>query len=539
MAAMMLAPALWAIGPAVYPQTSFLAMTPDNLYAVSEIDNSLMFFDLESGEDPRAFNSDETGTTSYVTGNGNCAGNGVITGYRGAKLGSSAYVYGAGGILNGRWFSLPGGVSSTDTGNANGVTSDGKRICGNASTGALVDYDANDTWVVPCYWDFDGKTFSKLQRLPNPTKDYAGMNPQYITGTAISDDGHTIVGQLVSGLGWIVEVIVYQQDENGTWTAYSPFEELINPKKTEIPPYPGDGPMIPSQETYMTEAQLAAYNAAYTAYREGKTTVAPKYETYMSADSIAKYEAAMVPVREFEQRFMEWARIDSAIIAESTSFVYNQIALSPNGRYLACTGQKTVQLPGEANAQRIYVPFLYDLKEKKTIISEGPEILVSSVSDNGDILGSMNLGDVDCGYYLPAGETTWIPLHEYLISINPDIEQWIEENWHHTVWTEFYDEDGEIDGRYDDMYISGRPIASRDFTHLVSAAYAFWTGAPESYANNYVSYVVPLNPANEDSIKNIQAVSTPESDAVFDLQGRRVLNPDHGIYISNGKKIRL
>jgi hypothetical protein len=58
-------------------------------------------------------------------------------------------------------------------------------------------------------------------------------------------------------------------------------------------------------------------------------------------------------------------------------------------------------------------------------------------------------------------------------------------------------------------------------------------------------YVYEYNQLNaifapvEDSIKTVTADTTDEAPIYYNLQGVRVANPTHGIFISKGKKIKL
>lgn len=531
--------AMSAQDPIIIPHSVIIGMTPDNVNAISDITGDIMFFDLESGEDPRIFTQSADATVRYATGNGNFAGNGTIGVYRGVSLGTSIYIYGASGIVNGRWISLPGGRNDADMGSANGVTVDGSRICGNAATGVEFGPDTEGTMVVPCYWDRKGNTVSSLQRLPYPAQDYAGFAPMYATAVAISDDGRTIVGQQVSSNGRLRTMVVYRQDDEGNWTYEIPFSNLINPNNIELPPYPGEGPEVPSQETFMTQAQIDKFNEAFENYQSSTNPNArpPRYEQFMSPDSIARYNAALEPYNEWVTLYNAWQDRDMQILDESTSFEFNLVDISPNGRYMA-TSAKTSKFDANMVETAVYTPVLYDLQQRKVILDSGADMVVASVGDNGDMVGYRTMGDIDFTYYLPFGQTEWIPIHEYIVSRRPDLKEWIDTNWKHDVWVETIDEDGEIDGHYEEMYISGRMQATRDFSRVFGTAYAFWAGAPAEIANDYVSYIVPLVNDDEGSIGEISAESPAAvSGTCYDLQGRRVVNPGRGLYISAGKKI--
>lgn len=64
---------------------------------------------------------------------------------------------------------------------------------------------------------------------------------------------------------------------------------------------------------------------------------------------------------------------------------------------------------------------------------------------------------------------------------------------------------------------------------------------PESIARGAKSFIVDFDGAREATeaagISTVAPNAKPNADVIYDLQGRRVVNPTHGIYIINGKKV--
>lgn len=64
---------------------------------------------------------------------------------------------------------------------------------------------------------------------------------------------------------------------------------------------------------------------------------------------------------------------------------------------------------------------------------------------------------------------------------------------------------------------------------------------PESIARGAKSFIVDFDGATEATevagISTVAPNAKPNADVIYDLQGRRVVNPTHGIYIINGKKV--
>ena len=63
----------------------------------------------------------------------------------------------------------------------------------------------------------------------------------------------------------------------------------------------------------------------------------------------------------------------------------------------------------------------------------------------------------------------------------------------------------------------------------------------ESIARSKEAFFFDFDTAGENSqttgIENVSNAKQPQEEVVYDLQGRRVANPTHGIYIINGKKV--
>lgn len=498
-----------------------MGFSPDNNVAVSPYFGSILFFDLESGEDPKIFVESDDGTLTYSLGVGNAVGNNAICVSRGSSYGPSAWLYGASGVVNGRWaqISTP---SSTGMGSVNAVTADGSRFCGNTATGVEFGVDVDGTMVVPCIWDRSGNTFTRT-RLPYPDKDYLGLAPQYVTALCISDDGHTIIGQQRSCSGFVNEYILYRQDADGNWTWSRPFEALFNPNHIEIPPYPGEGPDIPSIEAFMTQEELNAYIAAVNAYYETGGTY-PDYEQFMTPEEIAAFNEAAKPYLEWAAKYEEWSKIDEQVRNSSVTFVFNQGSISPNGRYFVASSE-TGWYDQNLNLHSTYRPFLYDIEKGEIVVSDGPSILVTAVSNDGDIVGYLREDDIEYGYALPHGSSEWLPFEQYVVQRNPSLKDWVEENWRHEIEVVIDEEEGITE--FQDLYITGMPFMSRDFSLASTVAYVFWNDAPDSLRNDYASYIVPLG--NSNAIAEISAVDAPKE--YYNLQGVRLPAPQKGITI--------
>lgn len=512
-------------GPYIQPSSAIMGFSPDNTVAVSNYYGSLFIFDLESGEEPRIFTESADGLTSYATGVGNFVGNNTVCASRGSNYSASAYIFGATGAVNGRFVTISNDAVK-GIGGPNGVTPDGSRLCGNAPTGVEFGIDADNTMTVPCIWNRSGNTFSRIM-LPCPAGDYLGRAPQYVTADCISADGRTIVGQCRSGNGFLTEFLVYREGADGTWSVSKPFESLVNPNHIELPPYPGEGPQIVSEEQFMTDEEIAAYQAALQAYyADPENGRMPTYAEFMTQQEIDAYNKAIEPYNEWVEKYEKYEAADIRIRQESVSFVFNQAAISPNGKYFVGSGE-TGYYDENLVYHAEYTPYLYDLEEQRILVSDGPAILVTAVSDDGTVVGYERRGDVDFGYVLPLGASEWIPLEKWVVARNPELADWVEQNWKHEIEVVIDEEENITE--YQEMYITGLPFMSPDFSMLSTVAYYFWSDAPDALRNDVNSCIVPLGA--QGAINEVTAAGAGCPVEYFNLQGVRVAEPAHGVYI--------
>lgn len=528
-----------AAEPYFIPGSFVTGFTPDNTKAVSEYFGALVIYDLESGEF-RAFEPNEDGTREYYAGVGNYLANNAICASQGTYTGASAFLWGKTGINNGRFVEISndaiGGIGA-----ANGVTADGTRFCGNTPTGIEFGIEAEGTMVVPCTWDRNGNTFTRTL-LPAPTTDYAGLAPQYVTALSISDNGKTIIGQIVSNNGFLHEFVIYTQAEDGTWSYRRPFDSLVNPNKLTYPEYPGDeGPDYVTAENYMTEEEFAQYIAAteeyYAKFPNGNNP--PAAVDYMTEEEKAAYLAALAVFKEWSDKYDAWVAVDEQIRQESIDFEMNLNSLSPNGRYMASSTVVTKFVGLERVSE--HQPFLYDIVEDKVLVNGGPNIRVTSVNDNGDVLGfvrDMVLGDL--GYVLLAGTTEWIPLEQYVVQRNPSLVQWVEDNWKHEV--EVIIDYEEMITDFQTLYITGTPFISRDWSMLSTVFFPTWENTnPDIMSDWYNSCIMDLS--EQTSINEVETLGNANAPVeYFNIQGIRVNEPQNGIFIrrqgSNVSKVR-
>lgn len=500
-------------------QDVIVGLSTDGHYASSEYYGSIVVYDLDTDEH---YDYMESNSNTYGVGSGNFWSKNSMVGYIDMAGGSA--------VWRGRWSKLP--IAAADPagmGNANGITPDGSRICGNASTGVGLVLDDAKLMVYPCYWDKNTNgTYGKQNPLPYPTTDFIGDVPQYVTAISISTDGKTIWGQITSGNGFFHEPIVYKQNpETEEWTYETPMRSQMMPEGIKFVPYPGDGPVMPSMESFMTEEELDAYDEAYQKYLADPTSMPePTYPQFMTQEEIDAYNAALEPYNEWVEKFLAYSEMLEELREKALSFVMNVTYISPNGRYVAMDVEK-VAYDAEGHTQSIYTPYLYDMEsgEGKVVGLEGYKMSVTSVNDNGDMLAFMDADAADLGYVYRHNTGEWITYVDYLIEREPSLSDWIKSNWSHEVEVELDPETGATD--FLELEISGRPFVSADWTAFSSFAYNFWGGDSKG---QYLSYVIRFED-EESAIEEIDGQKNDAQPAFYDLQGHKVSNPSHGIFI--------
>lgn len=504
-------------------------LSPNGQYAASSNNGSVVIYDLDTDEH---YIYAESTTSAYNTGNGNFWANGAMVGCVN-NSGNSGVWY------NGRWTKLPlSSVNPAGIGQANAITPDRKRICGTGSTGTGIVLDDERLMAYPCYWDAnENGTYGSQTALPYPEKDFLGWIPQYVTAVSISEDGRTIAGQVVSGNGFFIELIIYHQAEDGTWSYELPLRSLCNPDNLEIPAYPGDGPAVPSQENFMTAEEIEQFDAALQAYyKDMDNTPMPTYEQFMTEEEIAQYQESLIPYNEWAVKYTAYENVIIQLLRTSTSFSFNIVPMSSNGRYVALAAQHSTY--SASGITSYYTPFIYDTvtKEGKEIGMDDYSMLVTAVSNDGDVLGYIDAGDAELAYVRKASDEKWVKYSDYLIERDPSLEKWIEDNWIHEVEVVVDENTNATD--FETMEITGVPYVSADWNSFVSTAYNFWGG---DGANSYMGYVIRFSGSN--GIDSVTEGQGSDSVTYYDLQGRSVKNPSNGIFIRKAgnttSKVRL
>lgn len=476
--------------PKLYPDASFQCISADGRYVVSEIYGSVWIYDLTTGEVVEFNQSEQGDDPSYTLGLGNC-----ITADGSILLASTKSNLDAAYYQGGEWHSLEV-LNPQHSNMANGITPDGARICGSVGLNAMSFDDV--IMLVPAFWDRnpDGNGYGPCEVLPYPTKDFFGETPQYVTAIAISSDGKTIVGQMIFSSGMMTVPIVYQENEDGLWDYSFPTQSLFNPNKLEPVENPGEGPMMPSYESFMTAEEIEAYKVAEAEYWQTPETPYPSYEDFMTdeekdayAEAMDKYNAEYEVWAEQSDAYWDYA---NSVLENSPNFVFNNVFISTDSKTIVSTiEQQSIDDDPLAWSpfKTVYRPCSVDIAtgELQTY-TPGESCLASGVAANGVILAYDVRGTIPMlGYIIKDGESQNV--NDYIASVVPEYASWIDENMTHEVAIDYvYDEEtDEWEEIYEEVTYGGMPIATPDLSII-----AMWNDCPWDYSSSAESVLFDL-----------------------------------------------
>jgi hypothetical protein len=462
------------------------AISPNGRYVVSNIQGSIRIIDTETDKSWE-YDPDMADIHMYTNGLGNCFSN------DGMMVGSTRSVMDACVWQNGEWTQLPVGDAKFNN-MANGITPDGKVICGSIGVGEL-SADENHLILSPAVWyrNEDG-SWGKPVELPHPDVDFTGRVPQYITAVCISSDGNTVAGQIVDFSGVMVQPIFYTRDAEGKWSYTLLGSEMLNPNNVTFPEFVGDAPVTPQIQDYMTDEELAAHSKAYQEWFDsGSDENPPAYEDFASAEEKAEYDADM---KDYQREFLKWqsdynrfVKAFNDCLNNGTSFVFNNVALSSDGkRYLAYTKNVVpdgVDDMGQPKYKEIHYPCVFNTEDKSNIIYDAYQGLQSScITDDYSVLVTKDPHGCGQSYiYLKGDKNNLVSYLDYVRGISQEDAQWMVDNMTDTV--DLYDPE---DDRYEatDLVITGIAACTPDMKAFLSSVYYVW----RDYGPDYISYIV-------------------------------------------------
>lgn len=445
---------------------------------------------------------------------------------------------------------LPEGVNGTYS-QGNGITPDGKYICGSISTGSF-GIESSGTTYLPALWTRgeDG-TYGVCELLPHPDKDFAGVAPQYITAISISDDGTVIAGQIMSGSGFCCYPIVYKKDADGKWSYTLPGLSNVVREGYEgmIPPYPSSYPESVDAGEYLTEEELSAYTEAMTAYKDSLNgayqdlndfpSYYPKKTDFIRTNAEA-YNAAITVYNAAAQAYND--SIDAYTdayytYATNASYVYNTVSLSANGKYLGQTLQKE-----DPNADpfdwmgggMLNIPVIINLEDSSMTEVEATDMTICSVTDDGmAVTGSPATEYTRSAYVVPAGTTTPVAFKEWASVKCDSFSNWAKENMNVNFFTNSYDDEGnETLVSVPDSVITGTMVCNSTGTIFCTYFYDYW--AEDETEAGYKSFLIDItDPKNPSAgiVATRKAVAELKESARYSLNGQKLAAPAKGLNI--------
>lgn len=528
-----------------YEGLLFDKMSPNGQWTTQAMQGSVVIFNRV---DSVFYVYGEEEGSAYSIGQGNAINNdGIIVG--GISGSQPAY------WQDGEWNLLP--LAEADTiayNSADAITPDGRRIAGSLVCSRW-GLDNNNQMLAPVVWTKgeDGK-YGLYQRLPQPTKDFSGRAPQYITARSISADGKTIFGQIVDYTGMYPCLIVYKEDAEGKWSYQTLGQELLYKEGTEFPAWPNYEPKQPKIQNYMSEEELAEYNDAMELYEDSVDLyyqgLIEQYPSYPLYDNYLKNEAkkeeytqACVKYEEENKAYQDSTSVFNEVFYEACTeraFTFNEVITSENGRYYTCS----LSYPdpdGDPLAWRpevITVPICFDLQGEEPTMTqlEGNNIITCSVLNDGTVfMASPSIEYTRNAYVVPAGSKKAMSFFDWMKAKSLPAYNWMTANLSFDYTGVEYDEDyNEILVSVPDSLIAGTISVNAEGTVFSAYLWDAWN----SDEGQYISYFIDLNPASGVAAPKAEATEVkvypnPTTDIlyidgdickinIFDLSGRVV-----------------
>lgn len=465
--------------PTKMEDAQFTCISPDGKMAGSDLMGHITLVNPQTGEVLYSYPETQDDMTQYTLSNGNGQGisnTGVVlcTRYDGDVCWWKA----------GEFHSLVPLVTDDAVSNGvNGITPDGLTICGYCGLKPMSTDDILTPMSVPVIYKLksDG-TYTEAIQLPYPERDFTGRVPQYVIATNISADGRVIAGQVVDYSGAMPQPIVWKLKDNDTWEYETLGIDLLNPDHVVFPQFPDIEPRLPQAQDFMSPDGLEEYNEAYQSWAaSGYTGEMPEYTDYMTEDELAAYNAAMAKYNEEMAVYQPLADAFNEVwysfleSGKSTFFEFNSTSLSPDGKLLLQMEQK--EIPGDDpwSSETKFGTSVFNLENGK-YKSYGVDrnIMPSQILADGTVLGSVQdgmIGTRRATIYKPADwnsdaapEFSW--LDEYVKTINPGIYDWMKANMCGDVigmdpetWEEI---------TIEDVWYTGFPLATPDMNTIVS-----------------------------------------------------------------------
>lgn len=471
-------------------------------------------------------------TGEYIDYWGGTLGLGNPVANNGWAVGQTASSYGV--MMTNGSIKTPATLSPYWFSTIDGITPDASRVCGFVSNPDAKGYYMQ---YIPFVADLDANgEMGEPQILPYPDKFFFGDTPNRVTAIWISDDGKTVLGEIVSIIDALGAPIVFTQDDNGKWSYSLPSEKLFNPNGIVMPEDPEEmmGP-APEPTDFMSPLQLAAYQKAFQDYVNSNydLNLYPEPEKYMTEEEIEAYNEAAneynawLESDEFKQAEMAYKKAYTEIRQSSPFFNQNEMALCYDG---SCMIQSGSMINNQLQPVEYIYKFMLDgSDEYARYESPASNSYPSVILPDGTafVVQGIDPQIIPSSYVLEPGKTTYTPFAEYIAPEYPEVAEWIELNF---------------------PTACGVVQTNEDMTVFASALYYMnymtWSGDEDFFYSGYFF-------SNTITFAGIESIVAENQDGVYrvyNLQGVKVLetkdasqlnNLPKGIYVINGKKIAI
>lgn len=482
----------------VYPDFVIQGLSEDGTYAVSTnpYTSVLAIFNTvtEKAEDTQVFIGDGY-ETEYTAGLGRCLSR------DGVLVGSTTFMGTASYLKDGEWhhLSVP---NPEHTNLAQGITPDGKVICGIIGNDSF-SIDATNIMSLPAVWYLqDDGTYGEPVVLPYPEKDFTGRVPQSISAISISDDGKTVVGQVRDYRGAMEQPIVYTCNDKGEWSYTLLCPELINPGNVEFPEYPGESPR---HEDFASEEEIAAYEEAKANWDGKDWSNYPYIDDFMSEEELAAFNEAHAA---WWKKYEAFDNAYYEATAEGAAFEYNNVFLSPDGKYYVTStvapggiwmsnkkdrkaSPKDFDDFGEEEAAQATI-YVIDIAAGtyKTYTSE-KGLTASCVAADGTVLGTEDISGARHAVIIAPGAEDYQYLEDYFAVKDPAAAAWMDENCRHDIESMDWNT-GEMVIEQNVM-VSGTPYATPDLKKIGTFVENSWDYESPDAALYYTYLFTPAD----------------------------------------------
>ena len=495
-----------------------LSISPNGKYAGSQDIMGIALWDLETSKIvANVYVDEESEVENYTIGIGNFVNDlGQFTGSNSYGSNDEACVY-----KDGKWTVICSG-SERGTSSGNGITNDGKRICGYASGGDLV------TTVHPVYWDLEADGTWSIHDLPYPEKDYSGRPIQNCIAMCISNDGKTIVGQVVAANGMNILPVLFTCDDNGEWSYKVLGEEYANPDNVEFPPYPTE----PNPADYMTADEKAAYDEDLAEWRKNPLGGArPRPEDYIKDEAqLSAYNAAM---EEYKEKLAAYEEVFYEVFENSKTFCQGQMRLSNDGLQVVGTVENFDPETWEIS----YDVVKWVTPDLTKTVYKDAAIAICVLNDGtilaGDSPNQMTMAPQEA-YILQKDATEFISLNDYIKAQDAEAFDFLAANFTHKYF-DGYDDDDNM--KWKEVLALGLPLMSEDHSVLTGSIYNMWVDPyldPDNYEPTEddecmtVGYVLKM-PADYSGVQGVAVEDNSKLPVEFyTIDGLRVNKPAAG-----------